>query len=91
MKKILFLPILLFTTLIFAQNEVPIRVGAELTDSYFPLIKGKRIAVMTNQTGMAGDEHLVDLLVRCQFNIVGIFSPEHGFREIGRASCRERV
>lgn len=89
MKKILFLPILLFTTLIFAQNEVPIRVGAELTDSYFPLIKGKRIAVMTNQTGMAGDEHLVDLLVRCQFNIVGIFSPEHGFR--GTADAGEHV
>ncbi len=89
MKRILFLPILLFTTLIFAQNEVPIRVGAELTDSYFPLIKGKRIAVMTNQTGMAGNEHLVDLLVRCQFNIVGIFSPEHGFR--GTADAGEHV
>ena len=89
MKKYLFLPILLLSTFIFAQSEAPIRVGAELTDSYFSLLKGKRIAVMTNQTGMAGDEHLVDMLVRYRFNIVGIFSPEHGFR--GTADAGEHV
>jgi uncharacterized protein YbbC (DUF1343 family) len=64
-------------------------VGAELTEVYFPLLKGKRVAVMTNQTGMAGNEHLVDLLKRNQFNIVGIFSPEHGFR--GTADAGEHV
>ncbi len=64
-------------------------VGAELTEAYFPLLKEKRVAVMTNQTGMAGDEHLVDLLKRNQCNIVGIFSPEHGFR--GTADAGEHV
>ena len=44
---------------------------------------------MTNQTGMAGEEHLVDLLKRNHFNIVGIFSPEHGFR--GTADAGEHV
>ncbi len=44
---------------------------------------------MTNQTGMAGDEHLVDMLIRNHFNVVGIFSPEHGFR--GTADAGEHV
>lgn len=89
MKKYLFLPTLLFSIFIFAQNEAPVKVGAELTDIYFPFLKGKRVAVMTNQAGMAGDEHLVDMLVRNRFNIVGIFSPEHGFR--GTADAGEHV
>ncbi|MDR0815733.1 MAG: DUF1343 domain-containing protein [Bacteroidales bacterium] len=57
-----------------------IQVGAECTDEYFPLIKGKRVAVMSNHTGMVGSEHLVDMLRREGFNLTAIFSPEHGFR-----------
>ncbi|MEA4917008.1 DUF1343 domain-containing protein [Proteiniphilum sp.] len=89
MKKYILLPILFFTAFIFAQNEAPVKVGAERTDIYFPLLKGKRVALMTNQTGMAGDEHLVDMLVRNHLNVVGIFSPEHGFR--GTADAGEHV
>ena len=44
---------------------------------------------MTNQTGMVGDVHLVDLLIGNHFNVVGIFSPEHGFR--GTADAGEHV
>ena len=58
-------------------------------DEYFPLLQGKRIAVLSNHTGMAGDEHLVDLLVKNRFNVVTIFSPEHGFR--GTADAGEHV
>ena len=77
-----------------AQNNIldiqnSIKVGAEITDAYFPLIKDKRIAVMSNQTGIVGDEHLVDMLVKEGLNVVGIFSPEHGFR--GTADAGEHV
>lgn len=74
-----------------AQNRIhnSIKMGAEITDAYFPLIKDKRVAVMTNQTGIVGDEHLVDMLFRENFNVVGIFSPEHGFR--GTADAGEHV
>ena len=41
--------------------SAPILMGAEATDKYFPLIEGKRMAVLTNQTGMVGDLHLVDM------------------------------
>ena len=72
-----------------ASVEAPIKMGAEVTEGYFPLIEGKRVAILTNQTGMVGDEHLVDLLKRNEFNVVGIFSPEHGFR--GTADAGEHV
>lgn len=70
-------------------NQQMVKVGAEQTDQYFPLLQGKRIAVLSNQTGRVGKEHLVDLLKRNHFNIVGIFSPEHGFR--GTADAGEQV
>jgi uncharacterized protein YbbC (DUF1343 family) len=72
-----------------AMSQPQIRMGSEMTDLYFPLLNGKRVAVMTNQTGIVGDVHLVDLLIDNHFNIVGIFSPEHGFR--GTADAGEHV
>ena len=89
MRSSIFIVTMLFSTFLFAQTETTVKVGAEMTDRYFPLLKGKKVAVMTNQTGMAGDEHLVDLLQRNHFTIVGIFSPEHGFR--GTADAGEHV
>ena len=71
------------------SDNPTIMMGAEATAEYFPLLKGKRVAVMSNQTGMVGNEHLVDLLKRNDINLVGIFSPEHGFR--GTADAGEHV
>lgn len=87
MKKLLFIPAFIFISFIVQAQTV--KVGAEITDKYLPLIKGKRVAVMANQTSMLGDEHLVDFLHRNKYNIVGIFSPEHGFR--GTADAGEHV
>ena len=60
------------------RTDSSIKVGAEATDKYFPLIEGKRVAVLTNQTGVVKDEHLVDMLKHKGFDLVGIFSPEIG-------------
>jgi len=81
----------LFLTAFFEVNaqDVPVIVGAESTSEYFPLLKNKRIAVLSNHTGMVKKEHLVDLLQRKKFNVVAIFSPEHGFR--GNADAGENV
>lgn len=70
-------------------DNTTIFMGAESTDEYFPLIKDKRVAILTNQTGMVNDEHLVDMLNRKGIDLVGIFSPEHGFR--GTADAGEHV
>ena len=63
--------------------------GDEQTERYFPLLEGKRIAIFSNHTGMIGDKHLLDLLLENKFNVVAIFSPEHGFH--GNADAGEHV
>ncbi|MDX9941584.1 MAG: DUF1343 domain-containing protein [Bacteroidales bacterium] len=71
-------------------SETPkILVGAERTDQYFPLLAGKRLAVAANHTSMIGEVHLVDTLRSAGFNVVKVFSPEHGFR--GTAAAGELV
>ena len=89
MKKFYFLLFILLAAMTGAQGETSVRTGAEVTGAYFPLLKGKRVAVMTNQTGMAGDVHLGAMPIGNHFNVVGIFSPEHGFR--GTADAGEHV
>jgi len=67
--------------------------GANQTDLYLPLLKGKNIAVVANQTSIIqhknGYTHLVDSLLKHQINIKTVFSPEHGFR--GKADAGEHI
>src|SRR6186713_3670129 len=70
-------------------NKKEIKTGAEQTDKYLPLLKGKRVAIMANQTSIIGKTHLVDSLKTLGVNIVKVFGPEHGFR--GNASAGEHV
>lgn len=70
---------------VIASNETTIRTGAEQTEKYIPLLKGKRIAIVANQTSIIGKTALVDSLKTLGVNIVKIFGPEHGFR--GTASA----
>lgn len=87
MKKVLLTGLTLFlATLLIAGN---IKTGAESVSEYLPLLKGKKVAVLTNQTGIIGKSHLVDSLVSLKVNIVAILSPEHGFR--GDADAGEHV
>lgn len=61
--------------------------GAENVPGYTPMLIGKRVAVVANQTSMVGNTHLVDTLISLKQNIqvVKIFAPEHGFRGKGDA------
>ena len=91
MKHIL---LIIFSLLCFAcqgvaQPNERIVVGAERTEEYLPLLSCQRVAVLANHTAMVGEEHLVDMLVRERVNLIGIFSPEHGFR--GGADAGEHV
>ena len=69
----------------FAVSESGIKTGAEQTGKYLPLLQGKRIAIVANQTSVIGKTLLVDSLRSLGLNIVKIFGPEHGFR--GTASA----
>lgn len=64
-------------------------VGAAQTDVWVPMLKGKRVALFSNHTGMVGDRHTLDLMLDNGLNVVNIFSPEHGFR--GNADAGEHV
>lgn len=89
MKKIAFLLFALcFAFISTAQNKQVI-VGAERTKIYLPLLKNKTVALFSNQTGVVGNKHTVDLLVEKGVNVVALFSPEHGFR--GDADAGEQV
>ena len=83
------LTILLLLLCAYTVHAQGVRVGAECTDRYLPLLEGKRVALLANHTSIVGDEHLVDRLCREGVNVVAIFSPEHGFR--GTADAGEKV
>lgn len=70
-------------------NAEEVIVGAKHTSEYFPILKGQRIAVFSNHTGMVDNKHLVDFLLDNDLDVMGIFAPEHGFR--GTADAGEHV
>ena len=80
---------------IFSRVEVVIKhdadvvLGAEQTEAYLPLLKGKRVGVVANHTSLIGNTHLVDTLRSLNINVVHVFAPEHGFR--GAADAGEHV
>ena len=89
MKKLLLLAFVLCSSLLCRAQEERVILGDEQTSEYFPILKDKRIAIFSNHTGMIGDKHLLDILLENKFNVVAIFSPEHGFR--GDADAGEHV
>ena len=57
-----------------------IKSGAEQTELYLPLLSGKKVGVLANQTSILGNRNLVDTLISMGVDVKKIFSPEHGFR-----------
>lgn len=55
-------------------------LGAERFDEYVPLLKGKRVGMIVNNTSVIGNTHVVDTLLKLGIDIKKIFAPEHGFR-----------
>lgn len=72
------------------QDKDCFKTGADRPELYLPLLKGKTIGIVTNQTGLMKDKtHVVDYLVKNGIKIKTIFAPEHGFR--GDADAGEKV
>ncbi|MBD0778114.1 DUF1343 domain-containing protein [Maribacter sp. ANRC-HE7] len=74
------------------QNK-PIIVGANSTQDYIGMLKGKKVGVVANLTSVIfnenGHTHLVDSLLALDIDIKKVFAPEHGFR--GQADAGEKV
>jgi uncharacterized protein YbbC (DUF1343 family) len=65
-------------------QSTPVRTGAEQTEKYFPILRGKKIALVANPTSQINGVALVDSLLHAGIEVVKVFGPEHGFR--GNAS-----
>jgi uncharacterized protein YbbC (DUF1343 family) len=66
-----------------------VTLGAARTSVYVPMLKDKRIALLSNHTGMVSDKHTLDIMLDNGLNVTTIFSPEHGFR--GNADAGEHI
>jgi uncharacterized protein YbbC (DUF1343 family) len=77
---------LLFSVALHAQNRLVIKeynsvvCGSQQFTKYLPLLKNKRVGVVTNITGVIGKTSIVDTLLKLKVNVKKIFGPEHGFR-----------
>lgn len=74
-----------------ALSQLP-RVGAERAELYLPLLQGKRIGLVGNQTSIlpqSNNKHVVDFLLENGIQVKKVFVPEHGFR--GTADAGEKV
>ena len=71
------------------KKETAILTGADRTAAYLPLLKGKRVALLVNQTSEINGVLLPDTLLKLGVKVVKIFSPEHGFR--GNADAGAKV
>lgn len=87
MRNILTVLALMLT--VVAMSAQDIVVGAARLDQYVSKLQGKRVALLSNHTGMVGDKHTLDLMIENGINVTTIFSPEHGFR--GKADAGEHV
>ena len=66
------------------------KTGADNSAAYLPLLKDKKVGIVTNQTGIMADKlPVVDFLMEQHINLQKIFAPEHGFR--GTADAGEHV
>ncbi|NOZ61442.1 MAG: DUF1343 domain-containing protein [Calditrichaeota bacterium] len=89
MRKIqlIFVFLIVITVIIylaeFQTQARPVTLGLdELMGEQFDLIKGKRVGVITNQTGVdSQNRHIADLLSETpEVELVALFGPEHGIR-----------
>jgi uncharacterized protein YbbC (DUF1343 family) len=72
------------------RYDADIQPGACSVGDYIPLLRGKRVCLLSNQTGMINEKtHVVDTLVSLGIKVVCLMSPEHGFR--GQADAGEQV
>lgn len=75
-----------------SMENSSIVTGANQTDVYLKLLKGKNVGVVANQTSVifkdASEQshtHIVDSLLAMNVKVTKVFAPEHGFRGVADA------
>lgn len=79
-----------FSLVVYPNNKTTkdksnVIVGANQISKYENLLHNRRIGIVANHTSVIfrkdlGYTHLVDSLIKLDFNVTKIFAPEHGFR-----------
>lgn len=83
------------TTILISQAELEraklpeVQLGNERMSLYLDSLRGKRVAIVANQSSLIGKTHLVDTLLALGIQIQKVFAPEHGFR--GTADAGEKI
>ena len=75
-----------------SANAQQVLVGAEQSSVYLPLLQGKKVGLVGNQTSIlpqSANKHVVDFLLEKGVQVKKVFVPEHGFR--GTADAGEKV
>ena len=92
-KKKSFLFLFFFLCCFTLEASHKVKVGADLlfTDHYLPLLKGKKVGLVTNHTAVNSQmESTVDLLKaqakKNGYTVTALFAPEHGIRGSAYAS-----
>lgn len=84
--------IMLYSYPASCQQGPPVKPGNEvLFERYYHLIKGKRVGLVTNQTGVnSRGERVIDVLYNDEsVHLVALYAPEHGID--GKAKAGEYV
>ena len=82
--NLIFFSLLFLFTKFKAQVQIKdynsVVIGAQQFKTYLPMLKNKRVAIITNATGVIGTTCIVDTLLKLGVNVTKLFGPEHGFR-----------
>ena len=89
MKKILLIVVLLCSTLFAQAQKSDVIIGAEQTKAYFPILKINELLYFPITPEWWEISTCWIYYWKTTFNVVAIFSPEHGFR--GNADAGEHV
>lgn len=87
-----FLAIFLSTVFYSIAQSQDVLTGAERADLYLPMLKGKKVGLVGNQTSIlpqSANKHVVDFLLENGIEVKKVFVPEHGFR--GTSDAGEKV
>jgi uncharacterized protein YbbC (DUF1343 family) len=72
--------IALFLSVTISSSGKTIIPDSSQPNEYLPLLSGKKVGLVVNQTSMVNNVHLVDFLLSKGISVKKIFVPEHGFR-----------
>jgi uncharacterized protein YbbC (DUF1343 family) len=87
--RLLLLVFSIIWTSLFSQAKVQLGVDVFFQEPHKEKLKGKRLGLITNHTGMNGSlKSTIDLFLEnsSQFTLAAIFCPEHGLSGIGYAA-----